>query len=118
MNISKIIKTEHHTRGCVFSIEAENNTIIQILFLHHSLERIEQWEINSEKIIETLIYPEEVMVGHRNRYIAHRRYGSHIVSAVYEYEEEMPVLITVYYPYLEKYYKGGNIYEDKIFKRS
>lgn len=69
-------------------------------------------------VVETLIIPEEVVVGHRNRYIAHRRYDNHLVRAVYEYEQALPVLLTVYFPYAYRYFKGDNIYEDKIFKGS
>lgn len=65
---------------------------------------------------ETLLCPEEVIIGHRNRFIAHRRYNNHILRAVYEYEEEMPVLVTVYFPYSDRYFEGGGNYEDKIFK--
>ena len=67
-------------------------------------------------VVETLILPEEVIIGHRNRYIAHRRYGNHLVRAIYEYEGELPVLLTVYFPFTGRYFKGGNIYENKIFK--
>ena len=70
-------------------------------------------------IVETLLLPEEVLVGHGNRYIAHRRYGDHLViRAVYEYENDLPVLLTVYFPYRERYFNGGGTYEDKIFKGS
>lgn len=65
-----------------------------------------------------LLLPEEVIIGHRNRYIAHRRYVGHLVRAVYEYEGELPVLLTVYSPYADRYFKGGGVYEDKIFKGS
>ena len=40
------------------------------------------------------------------------------MRAVYEYEEEVPVLVTVYFPYQDRYFKGGGVYEDKIFKGS
>jgi len=49
------------------------------------------------------------------RYIAHKRYDGHLVRAVYEYEDGIPVLLTVYFPYVDRYFKGGGIYEDKIF---
>ena len=67
-------------------------------------------------VTETLLIPEEVIVGHQDRYIAHRRYGDHLVRAVYEYEIELPVLVTLYFPYSGRYFRGGNVYEDKIFK--
>jgi len=66
-------------------------------------------------IAETMLLPEETFIGHRMRHIAHKRYDRHLVRAVYEYEEGIPVLVTVYFPYVDRYFKGGGIYEDKIF---
>ncbi|HDD43861.1 MAG TPA: hypothetical protein ENG63_03245 [Candidatus Desulfofervidus auxilii] len=80
------------------------------------MERIKKWKLKETMIIETLLFPEEVLVGHNKRFIAHRRYENHIVRAVYEYENNIPVLVTVYFPYKDRYFKGGNIYENKIFK--
>jgi hypothetical protein len=71
-----------------------------------------------EIVAESLLLPEEVIIGHRNRYIAHRRYDGHLVRAVYEYEGELPVLLTVYFPYANRYFQGGGAYEDKILKGS
>ena len=48
-------------------------------------------------VAETLLLPEEVIIGHRNRYIAHRRYGNHLVRAVYEYAEELPELQYIFH---------------------
>ncbi|HOQ51848.1 MAG TPA: hypothetical protein PK233_08460 [Candidatus Atribacteria bacterium] len=69
--------------------------------------------------IETLLFPEEVIMGHRGRCIAHRRYDdNHLIRAVYNYDGEMPVLITVYFPYSERYFKGGKIFKNNILKGS
>jgi len=113
----KIIDKQPHPKGVIFKIRIEDS-ILKILFLFHAIERIKRWGIKEEMVAETLLLPEEVFVGHRDRYIAHRRYGNHIVRAVYEYEEEVPVLITVYFPYKDRYFKGGRDYEDKILKGS
>ena len=66
-------------------------------------------------IIETLLYPEEVIYRHNYRFIAHRRYNKHIVRAIYEYQDNLPILITVYFPSTKRYFKGGKKFEDKIF---
>lgn len=116
MNI-KIINRHNHIKGEIFTIGLQKKTI-EILFLLHAIERIKKWKIKKEMIVETLLLPEEVLVGHGNRYIAHRRYGAHLVRAVYEYENDLPILLTVYFPYRERYFKGGGTYEDKIFKGS
>lgn len=108
-----IIDRQLRTKGVLYSIKAFDK-ILKILYLSHAIERIKKWGITEEMAAEALVLPEEVIRGHRNRYIAHRRYGDHLVRAVYEYEGKMPVLVTVYFPYVERYFKGGGIYEDKI----
>ncbi len=113
----KIIDRRTHSNGEIYTIKAQD-TIIKILFLFHAIERIKKWGLKEEMVVETLLSPEEVIIGHRNRYIAHKRYGNHLVRAVYEYEKGLPVLLTVYFPYIGRYFKGGGIYEDKIFKGS
>jgi hypothetical protein len=111
----KIVEKQFHTRGEVFCIDIDGS-FTRILYTHHALERIKHWEILPENVTETLLFPEEVVVGHRGRFIAHKRYGNHIIRAVYEYDVTLPVLITVYFPGYERYFEGGKKYADKIFK--
>ena len=72
----KIVGKQFHTRGEVFRIDIDGS-ITEILYTHHALERIRQWGIPSESVTETLLFPEEVIVGHRGRFIAHKRYRDH-----------------------------------------
>ena len=109
-----IIKIEEHIRGNIFTFSI-NGEERKILYLFHALDRIQKWRLTPELIAETMLLPEEVVSGHRMRYIAHKRYDEHLVRAVYEYDEGIPVLITVYFPYADRYFRGGGIYEDKIF---
>jgi hypothetical protein len=109
----EILDKQATPKGVIYSIKASGK-ILKVLFLSHAIERIKKWGISEEMAAETLVLPEEVVTGHRNRYIAHRRYGDHIIRAVYEYEGMMPALVTVYFPYAERYFKGGGIYEDQI----
>jgi len=113
----EIIDRQAHSKGKIYTIRVQEKTV-KILFLFHAIERIKKWNIKEEMVAETLFLPEEVIIGHRNRYVAHRRYGNHLVRAVYEYEDSLPVLLTVYFPYVDRYFKGGGVYEDKIFKGS
>jgi hypothetical protein len=113
----EIINRQIHSKGEIYTISLHGKTI-KILFLVHALERIKKWNIKEEMVAETLLMPEEVIIGHRNRYIAHRRYGNHLVRAVYGYDGDLPVLLTVYFPCVDRYFKGGGVYEDKIFKGS
>ncbi len=113
----EIVKKQTHSKGKVYTIRIYEK-VIKILFLVHAIERIKKWAIKEEMVAEALLLPDEVIVGHRNRYIAHKRYDNHLVRAVYEYEGELPILVTVYFPYADRYFEGGGIYEDKIFKGS
>ncbi len=114
-NSFKIVAKQMHDRGEVFSIDI-SGFIIEILYTHHALARIKQWGLSPESVFETFIFPEEVIVGHRDRYIAHKRYGNHLIRAVYEYDATLPVLITAYYPRCDRYFEGGEKYADKIFQ--
>ncbi len=109
----KIIETEGKNNGRFYTIEAKGSKM-QLLFTWHSLDRITFWNLSVEEVFEALLYPEEVVIGHFNRYIAHKRYNGHVVRAVYEYNEDMPVLITVYKPSADRYFEGGGKFADKI----
>lgn len=112
-----IIDKASHPKGTLFTVKI-NGRMINILFLFHAIERMKKWSISDKIVIETMLQPEEVLAGHRSRYIAHRRHGNHLIRAVYEYQKELPVLITVYGPYADRSFKGGGMYEDKILKGS
>ena len=49
-----------------------------------------------EQIAETLFSPDEVLKGHFNRFIAHKIYDKHVLRAVYEYDNNVSVLVTFY----------------------
>ncbi|MBI4526883.1 MAG: hypothetical protein HY695_24065 [Deltaproteobacteria bacterium] len=76
--------------------------------------RMRRWNLGDRQVLRTLLVPEEVLRGHRNRFIAHRRAGRHVVRAIYEYEGKTPVVVTVYCPFAERYFKGDGVYEDQI----
>jgi len=113
----KTIERKSHQKGNIYRVII-NNSVVEILFLFHAIERINRWNLKEKDVIKTLLFPEEVLTGHRDRYIAHMIDENHIIRAIYEYEDDLPVLITVYYPNKDRYFKGGNIYENKIFKGS
>jgi len=110
---TEAIKSEAHKKGYIYTFAADNRPIA-ILYSFHAIDRMEKWQLSAEQVDETMIFPEEVVSGHRGRYIAHRRYDDHLVRAVYEYENQLPILITVYFPYSQRYFSGGGRYEDRI----
>lgn len=107
-----IVSTRQHAKGRIYEIEAGGRTIVLRLSFH-ALLRSAKWGLSLRRVLLALLFPNEVLKGHRNRFIAHRRSGDHLVRAVYEYEESMPV-ITMYYPSVDRYFQGGSNYEDRI----
>jgi hypothetical protein len=108
-----ILSVGDHEKGQVFRVTAQGKTQ-RILFTFHALDRIAKWQLAQEVVLQALLDPEEVLKGHRNRFIAHRRAKGHVVRVIYEYDEALPVVITVYNPVAERYFKGGGNYEDRI----
>jgi len=109
----KILEVQAHARGKNYKISADGK-IISLVFTFHALERTQTWKLTDRQVILALLAPDEVLRGHRNRYIAHRRRGTHVLRAVYEYQDKIPVVITVYFPLAQRYFRGGDSYEDQI----
>lgn len=109
-----IIGTSEHARGRIYEVRAGGKWV-SLLFTFHALERSAQWGLSLRKVLQALLFPEEVLQGHRRRFIAHRRFGDHVVRAIYEYEGSLAAVITVYYPSSDRYFQGGSRREDQIF---
>ena len=114
MNVVIIDKVAHQ-KGILFTFD-KNGQQYKMLFLNHAMDRIARWKLSPEMVGEALLEPEEVLMGHHNRFIAHKCYGEHILRAVYEYDNLIPSLVTVYFPYKNRYFEGGNRFENKILK--
>ncbi len=102
----QIITTLEKTNGRLYRVRADHLKL-QLLFAWHSLGRIEIWDLKVEQVLDALLFPEEVVTGHFNRFIAHKRHNDHIVRAVYEYDMNIPVIVT-------GYFEGGGKFADKI----
>ncbi len=103
-----------HPRGRIYDIRVEGKSVVLRLSFH-ALGRMALWQLTERRVFEALLFPEEVLRGHGGRLVAHRRYGSHLVRVVYEYESHVPVVITVYFPSASRYFQGGQSHEDRIF---
>ena len=108
-----VTKTRDHSLGRVYIVRVGDRTI-SILLTFHSLERMRRWALTESKVLEALVYPEEVIRGHRNRFIAHRRSGKHVLRVIYEYQSSMVVVVTVYHPYADRYFQGGGTHADTL----
>jgi len=114
-NPVEIVASRREDKGELFTFKC-HGVEIDILFLNHSIERASKWRLSIEQIGECLLLSDEVLIGHFDRYIAHKVIGNHLIRAVYEYSGTLPVLITVYFPYVNRYFRGGATHEDKILK--
>ncbi|WP_366938892.1 DUF4258 domain-containing protein [Thermococcus sp.] len=83
----------------------------------HALERARRWRLNVNDILQTILEPAEVITGHHSRFIAHHPTNGHLIRVIYEYDEGVLVIVTVYRPRKERYYRGGGIYEDRVLGR-
>ena len=110
-----VVDKANDTKGILFTFDKKDKQV-KILFMTHAMDRMTKWKLTPEIVGETLLEPEEVLVGHHNRFIAHKCYGQHILRAIYEYENLIPSLVTVYFPYRDRYYQGGGNFEDKILE--
>ena len=108
-----IAATVAHGRGQIYQVVVAGQ-MVSILLTFHALERTVQWRLTVDGVLQTVLFPEEVLRGHRGRFIAHRRVRAHVVRAIYEYEGRMPVVITVDYPSAQRYFQGNGFYEDHI----
>jgi hypothetical protein len=102
-----------HERGKIYHIFVDQQ-VVQILLTFHVFERLALWRLTDRAVLQTLLFPEGVLQGHRNRFIAHRRTRGHVIRVIYEYDGQLPVVITVYNPYAKRYFQGGGTYEDRI----
>jgi len=108
-----VVAVHPHRRGTIHEVMATGKSV-SILLTFHALGRITQWQLVTHDVLQALLFPEEVIRGHRGRFMAHQRSGQHVIRAIYEYDGSLPVVVTVYYPYAERYFQGGGTYEDHI----
>lgn len=108
-----VVGIRDHPRGRLYEVKV-NGKAFPILLTFHALGRVATWRLTERKVLQAVLFPDEVLRGHRERFIAHLRSGTHVVRAVYEYEGRTPVVVTVYHPSAARYFRGGGTYEDRI----
>lgn len=109
----KIISKTTQKDWTSFRIQAKEK-VFEIIFTNHALVRIKQWKLKEFEVLNALVFAEEVVIGHGNRFIAHRSRNNHIIRIIYEYQNDTPKIITVYAPSKARYFQGGGKYADKI----
>lgn len=88
VNTFEINEIDKKERGKVYYLRI-NEREVDIMVTWHALDRSGTWRIGTEEVLDALLNPEEVIKGHSNRYIAHKRHGDHIIRAIYEYEDKI-----------------------------
>jgi hypothetical protein len=108
----KIIKSVDTPRGKLFEVKV-NKKVIRVVLTWHALEGADDYNFSASELLNFLISPEEVIRGHVNRFIAHKRLNRHLTRVIYEYENKTIIVIAFYISHVNRYFRGG-IYEDKI----
>jgi len=84
----EIITSRREEKGRIYTFRYRD-VEVEIFFLNHSIERAKKWRLSIQQIAECLLLPDEVVIGHFDRYIAHKVVGKHVIRAVYEYVETL-----------------------------
>jgi len=72
-----------HPRGKVYEIRADEKDA-SILLTYHVLGRLEKWRLTDDLVVRTMLFPEEVLIAHHGRLVAHLRRGNHLVRVIYD----------------------------------
>ncbi len=109
----KIISEELVQKGKLITVKV-GEEIKKILFTFHLLDSLKEYKFQTKDVLNFILRPDEVVIGHGGRFIAHKALNGYIVRIVYEYEGDLPVVITLYVANKGRYWKGGGTYADKI----
>ena len=72
-----IIKSTDAPRGKLLEVKV-NKKVIRIVLTWHVLDGASDYNISANELLNFLIYPEEVIRGHVNRFIAHKKLNQHL----------------------------------------
>lgn len=64
------VSTRVHERGRVYNATVDGKTV-SILFTFHALGRMRRWKLTDRQVLRALLFAEEVLRGHRGRFLAH-----------------------------------------------
>jgi hypothetical protein len=109
----RIVAVDSHPRGTMYEVAVDDRSA-RLLLAGHALRRAIRWGLSDRTVLRALLLPDEGRRGHRDRFIAQQQTDGHIVRVIYEYEQSLPVVITVYSPLAKRHFTGGGTYEDRI----
>jgi len=118
-----IISEKITRRGKIITLKVDEREVT-LLLTNHLLDAAEEYDVGMERVLSALLFPDEVVRGHSGRFVAHKLLNDYLIRVVYGYENDVPVVITLYIArkrrYLEvvfmkiKYYSDSDILEIRV----
>jgi hypothetical protein len=101
----EIIDRISHPKGRLYRVRIDTHTI-NVLLLSRAIERMKKWGISPHSVpLPSACLPVGRGRGEGEGELMQKEINAFVF-----------VLVTVYFPYADRYFKGGRIYENKIFK--
>ena len=110
-----IISEKIIRRGKIITLKVDEREVT-LLLTNHLLDAAEEYDVGMERVLSALLFPDEVVRGHSGRFVTHKLLNDYLIRVVYGYENDVPVVITLYIARKGRYFRGG-VYEDKILSR-
>lgn len=111
-----ILKLAQDERGVRYRVEAGLESV-EVVVSFHALARARRWHTGLENVLRALVAPEEVLRGHRGRFVAHRRDARGLLRVVYAYERAAPFVVTIHHPSATLEFEGRSTHEDHVLSR-
>lgn len=59
----RLTSIHDHPRGKVYEIQVDEKDV-SVLLTYHVLNRLEKWRLTDDLVVRTMLFPEEVLIGH------------------------------------------------------
>ena len=110
----KVTEVVTTLRGKTFLLKIMKR-IQALLFTWHAIDTLNEYGLTPEDVVRVLVAPDEIVRGHGERYVAHKKLSEeYLLRVVYEYAEGIRTIVTVYISSMDRYFRGGGIFEDKV----
>lgn len=76
-----IVKSISGVKGKLLYVDVDKKAV-QIIITWHALDSMKDYSVSIEKVLEYLLFAEEIIKGHAGRFIAHRKLNNHLARVV------------------------------------
>ena len=76
---------------------------MKIIYSEHAKQNLLERKIPESYVLETLDYPEKIIVSRKGRKIAQKQIGNRLLRVIYKETEKVYIIVTVYYAKSERY---------------